>query len=211
MDLIQVSGDRLHQLIQNLSDLSRIQNGEMKMQKVSMNPDSLIQEVVQALNPVAQSRAIWLRGDGSAAKNRTIECDHDRILQAILNLAGNALRVTAEGGSIQIKAEGCDEGVRFSIKDTGPGVAETQLPKLFEQFWQSGDTSNQLKRQGPGLGLPITKAIVEAHGGTISVESKLGSGTTFSFVLPEAKSEVDVKPKMTQIDLPGEGQKAEQA
>jgi signal transduction histidine kinase len=110
------------------------------------------------------------------------------VLQVFSNLLANAIRFTPEGGMIRIDIREAGWGaVGFSVQDTGPGIAEEALPHVFERYWQPKHTF----RQGAGLGLAIAKSVVEAHGGTISVRSKLGEGSTFVFTLPVAAGPAD--------------------
>jgi signal transduction histidine kinase len=105
--------------------------------------------------------------------------DAGRVLQVLSNLVGNALKFTPKGGRITIRADAAPGGVRFSVTDTGQGIPPEQLAKIFGRFWQA----NPADRRGIGLGLTIAKGIVEAHGGRIWCESKVGEGTTFYFTL----------------------------
>jgi signal transduction histidine kinase len=102
------------------------------------------------------------------------------VLQVFSNLVGNAIKFTPAGGSITLSAVRADGAVKCSVTDNGPGIPEAQIPRLFGKFWQAkrGDTG------GVGLGLAIARGIVEAHGGSISVESEVGKGSVFSFPLP---------------------------
>ena len=104
------------------------------------------------------------------------------MLQILSNLVGNALKFTPEGGSIFIEARQAGHEAVFSVRDTGQGISEVELPHIFDRFWQAQST----RGAGIGLGLSIVKGVVEAHGGRLWVESKLGSGTTFFFTLPLA-------------------------
>jgi len=110
--------------------------------------------------------------------------DHDRLLQVFENLIGNAIKFTEAGGRIAVSARPRDGDVVFSVADTGMGMRQEDLPRVFDRFWraQEGD------KHGAGLGLPIVKGVVEAHGGRIWVESALGRGTTFSFTIPVASA-----------------------
>ena len=108
--------------------------------------------------------------------------DQGRVLQALGNLIGNALKFTGEGGRVTVSARPADEEVVLSVEDTGPGITLEQQTHLFDRFWQARDGD----RRGVGLGLTITKQIVEAHGGRIWIESTPGAGSTFSFALPLA-------------------------
>jgi signal transduction histidine kinase len=113
--------------------------------------------------------------------SRLVYADRARLMQVFSNLLGNALKFTPEGGHIHVRAELEGEGaVRVSVADTGPGIPADDVPHLFDPFWQSKDGA----ALGTGLGLAIARGIVEAHGGTISVDSRPGEGSTFTFTLP---------------------------
>ena len=113
--------------------------------------------------------------------------EHDRLLQVFENLIGNAIKFSTAGGLITVGAASRDQEVLFWVADTGPGIAPGSLPHVFDRFWQAtkGD------RRGAGLGLPIAKGIVEAHGGHLWVESTLGRGSIFFFSLPTARPRTD--------------------
>jgi signal transduction histidine kinase len=107
-----------------------------------------------------------------------IACDGDRVIQALSNLASNAIKVGAPSVNIRVEARAAD--VLFTVSDTGPGIAREDLPFMFDRYWRATGTHYK----GTGLGLPIAKGIVEAHGGQIWVESEVGVGTQFFFTLP---------------------------
>ena len=109
-----------------------------------------------------------------------IHCDRDRVLQILSNLVGNAIKFTPEGGSIFIDARVIGHEAQFSVRDTGQGISEAEIPRIFDRFWQAQSKNHA----GIGLGLSIVKGLVEAHGGRAWVESTLGVGTTFFFTLP---------------------------
>jgi signal transduction histidine kinase len=118
------------------------------------------------------------------AEETRVRCDRDRLLQVFSNLVGNAIKFTPEGGQIVLAVSSHPEGVVFSVRDTGRGISSEHLPHLFHRFFQV----DPAHRSGVGLGLSIVKAIVEAHGGTLSVESTPGQGSVFRFALPHAHS-----------------------
>ena len=109
-----------------------------------------------------------------------LHADRERITQVLNNLVGNALKFTPEGGAITISAHARGAGIEVAVVDTGHGIPAAQLPDLFRRYWQADRGAHR----GVGLGLAIVHGIVEAHGGTIEVESTVGAGTTFRFTLP---------------------------
>jgi signal transduction histidine kinase len=114
---------------------------------------------------------------------RDVWCDRQRLLQVLENLVGNAIKFTKPGGQIVVTAEPLDDDVEFSVADSGIGMSHDAAEHAFDRFWQ---VASKTKRLGAGLGLPITKAIVEAHGGRIWLKSEPGHGSTFSFTIPTA-------------------------
>lgn len=111
--------------------------------------------------------------------------DRDRLLQVFENLISNAVKFTKPGGCITVGAEPRDEDVLFWVADTGAGIEAADLPHLFDRFWQA----RKAGRQGAGLGLPIVKGIIDAHGGRIWTDSQVDLGTTFFFTLPRVRPE----------------------
>ena len=117
-----------------------------------------------------------------------VYADPERVTQLLSNLVGNALKFTPAGGRVEVSVQPYGEGALVSVVDTGEGIAADHLPHVFDRFYQvSGSRSGA--RHGAGLGLPIARGIVEAHGGTIWIESAQGRGTTVRFTLPGAQSE----------------------
>jgi len=108
-------------------------------------------------------------------------CERQLLMRVFSNIIGNAIKFTPSEGSVSIAAKSEDGQIRFSVRDTGPGVPAEDLPHLFDRYWQQKESD----RRGSGLGLYIAKGIVEAHGGRISAESRPGEGTTIEFTLPE--------------------------
>jgi two-component system, OmpR family, sensor histidine kinase ResE len=115
--------------------------------------------------------------------NNYFVLDPDRIEQVLTNLIDNAIRHTPVGGSVIVTETTDEKGINFEVKDSGSGIPEEDLPFVFERFYKA-DKARTRGRSGTGLGLAIAKNIVDAHKGHISVQSKLGQGTTFSFFIP---------------------------
>ena len=171
--------DRMTRLISDLLDLAQIQAGELAVERRPQDVAALIRDCVEMLKPLAATKE--LQGTTSAVLQ--VWCDRERVLQILSNLVGNAIKFTPEGGSIVIEAQDHGFEVRFSVRDTGQGISEEELPRIFDRFWQA----QRKNRAGIGLGLSIAKGLVEAHGGRLSVESRVGAGTTFFFTLPLAE------------------------
>jgi signal transduction histidine kinase len=138
---------------------------------------------VEAFQPTASAKGLSLDSD-VASDSLLARFDHERIHQVLANLLSNAIKFTPEGGRVSIRVEPAEGEIRFSVTDTGPGIAEDELGRIFERFWQvvGGD------KRGLGLGLYISKCIIEAHGGRIWAESQPEAGSTFFFTLPGART-----------------------
>jgi signal transduction histidine kinase len=145
-----------------------------------LSPTELIGEAVEMQRALAAATSIELRVD-AAPKVPPILGDRDRLLQVFDNLIGNALKFTESGGRVTAGVAPGESGVLFWVADTGRGMTPDKLVRVFDRFWQASARSGRL---GAGIGLPITKGIVEAHGGRIWVESAPGQGSTFFFSIP---------------------------
>lgn len=168
-------------LIRDLLDLERIAVGKLYVAKTPNSLESLLKDAVQSFSLVAKSKAITLKTDGWD-KELEGNFDADRISQVISNLLGNATKFNQKTGTISVVAKSTAKDLIVSVTDNGPGIHEEKLAHIFERFAQL----NSKDRQGLGLGLYISKMVVEAHGGKLWVESKLGIGSTFSFSIPRA-------------------------
>ncbi|MGA9526155.1 MAG: ATP-binding protein, partial [Myxococcaceae bacterium] len=169
------------QMLADLLETASIEGGSLSVEPKRLELGLLVVEALEALQPLAASKSQHLESDLPAALPAVL-ADSSRIHQVLANLLGNAIKFTPEGGAIAVRATSSGGLVTISITDTGPGIAEDELPHIFDRFWQARRTA----KLGSGLGLFIVKGIVEAHGGTIWVESKVGAGSTFHFTLPVA-------------------------
>ena len=174
--------DRLHSILNNLLDISRIESGRAQIDFRAVSPHSMVSEVVESFRRAAQDQGVSLSLEFPDDLPE-VWADVTRINHVFGNLLSNALQYTPSGGKITLSAKADEERVRFSVSDTGKGIPSKYLPRIFEQFFRVPD---QRKEAGAGLGLAIVKEIVEAHGGTIGVESHEGNGTTFTFTLRRA-------------------------
>jgi NtrC-family two-component system sensor histidine kinase KinB len=179
--------DRLHGILNNLLDISRIESGRVHMEFRAVSPHSMMLEAVEPFRRAAQDQGIVLKVEASG-EAPDVWADVTRIGHVFGNLLSNALKYTRPGGAVTLTAATEGKWVRFSVSDTGKGIPDKYLHRIFEQFFRVPD---QGAETGAGLGLAIAKEIVEAHGGTITVESEEGKGSTFTFTLRRA----DLTPK----------------
>ena len=179
--MIERAVARMQKLVSDLLEEARIEAGQLGLDRREHDAVVFASQAVDAMRAVAElkSQSLTHRHEGGSCR---VLCDLERMFQVLSNLIGNALTFTPVGGQIQLLVEPARDEVRFSISDTGPGIPPEQLPHIFNRFWQA----NLSSRKGVGLGLSIAKGIIEAHGGRIWVDSKLGIGSTFHFTLPLA-------------------------
>jgi signal transduction histidine kinase len=175
----------LSRLIDDLQELSLADAGELKLIKQPYDISRLIEESVTALQPKAAAKGLTISTD-LPDKLPELNVDSHRIRQALHNLLDNATAHTGEGGQIKVTARHRDDKVDISVTDTGEGIPPEDLPMIFERFYRV-DKSRTRSTGGSGLGLTITKRLVEAHGGSITVESQPGKGSTFTITLPFEK------------------------
>ncbi len=168
---------RMQRLIEDLLELARIDAGTLHIDAQGTEVTSIIDDIYEQHRGLAQTKGISLVREGSRLAVQAV-ADRHRLGQALTNLLGNSLKFTPTGGTIRIGAETRADGVVFSISDTGSGIAREHLDHIFDRFWQP-----EQRRDGVGLGLAIVKGIVDAHQGSIEVESSPGQGTTFRIVL----------------------------
>lgn len=174
--------ERLERLVDDLLDFARLEAGAFKLAVRYASLTDKVTEIAASLQPQANSRRVALNLD-LPASSVELSMDPDRIGQVLLNLLGNAIKFTPEGGRLGIRVTPGAEEVRVEVWDTGIGIAPRDQSRLFERFFQVHPSLTR-ERGGTGLGLPISKSLVEAHGGHIGVESAFGQGTTFWFTLP---------------------------
>jgi PAS domain S-box-containing protein len=182
-DEIVHAADRMKRLIRDLVDVTLLDAGTFTMRQERIRTNNLLSEVFDSHALLASSASLELRVD-AAEDAPDIWADRDRLLQAFENLIGNAIKFSKPGGVIVLGAKREGGEVLFWVADTGCGIAGDQLPRVFDRFWQAPDD----KRRGAGLGLPIVKGIVEAHGGRIWAQSSPGQGSTFFFTVSAAQA-----------------------
>lgn len=174
--------NRLLKLVNNIVDITRIDSGFMKINLRNENIVSVIEDITLSVAEYARSLGISLIFD-TDVEEKIIACDAEKLERIILNLLSNALKFTGEGGSINVDIKEKNDNIIIRVKDTGIGIPENMLETIFDRFRQV-DTSLRRKKEGSGIGLSIVKAMVELHGGKISLNSKLGKGSEFIIELP---------------------------
>jgi len=188
-DLLQVSKRAVRQmdrLIGDLLDTARLQAGRFSLQLKDVKASRLLRQAEETFRQMAADKKIQFEVS-VPAQDLTLRADEDRAAQVLGNLLGNAFKFTPAGGRVTLSVSRSDGDAQFHVADTGPGLSEEQIGRLFERFWQGrpGD------RRGVGLGLTIARGIVEAHAGRMWVDSTPGNGSTFSFSLPLASQQAD--------------------
>jgi signal transduction histidine kinase len=181
ISIIVTEGERLTTMINNVLDLAKIESGWFEWQDDEIGLPELLEHGAQATSSLFAAKGIELRTE-VADGLPTVRGDHDRLLQVVINLLSNAVKFTDQGW-VEMRAIGEADEILVSVTDTGAGLAAEDHATAFEQFRQVGDTLTD-KPRGTGLGLPISREIVEHHGGRMWLESELGRGSTFWFSLP---------------------------
>jgi two-component system phosphate regulon sensor histidine kinase PhoR len=174
--------DRLVQLVEELLELSRIESGEVPLARQPVEMAAVLAKAVERLRPQAEKQGLNFTLE-VAPNLPPVIGDAERLERAAVNVIHNALKFTPSGGSVHVSAGLADSGVTVRVSDTGVGIAPEDLPRIFERFYKADRARGS---GGTGLGLAVVKHTVEAHGGTVSVQSELGHGSTFSFSIPAA-------------------------
>jgi PAS domain S-box-containing protein len=180
------NADRLLRLVGDLLFVAQLKSSTVVLERAPVDLTELVGSAVQSVAPLAQDRGIELTLDCEALPQ--LEGDAGRLGQVLDNLLTNALKFTPRDGRVEVRAVERDEIVRFQVRDTGMGISNEDQQHLFEKFFRTSEAQTKAI-QGTGLGLSIVAAIVEAHGGSIEVESELGVGTTFTVALPVERAE----------------------
>jgi signal transduction histidine kinase len=206
LDTMQANGMRLLKLINDLLDLVRMESGEMKVKRDVVALEPFLLGLAQSARQVAQDKRV--RIDPQVEDLDEVITDRDKLEKISLNLLFNAIKFTPGGGLIKLRAHRDDNFWVLEVIDTGMGIAPENLPNIFRRFWQA-DTSSQRKYQGAGIGLALVKELVEVQGGSVSVQSEVGKGTTMTarlpFEAPTAESRLADVPAPTRSDVPVSG------
>jgi two-component system phosphate regulon sensor histidine kinase PhoR len=190
IEIIHKDSERLCKLINDLLDLSRIESSRMQMNFQSVDLSSIVKRCASIMGKQVQEKQIQLELD-IPETIPMVKADEARLSQVILNLLDNAVRYTQTAGRIKISVSAKDTLVQVDVSDTGIGIPEKDLPRIFERFYRV-DKARSIETGGTGLGLSIVKHIVQAHKGNTWVQSDLGKGSTFSFTIPLLAETVDL-------------------
>jgi NtrC-family two-component system sensor histidine kinase KinB len=194
LDIAMRSGQKLYRLIDSLLDLGRMEAGETKLNKTTVSPESLVQEAIEQVHPLALSRGQALTAQVALGLPKVL-ADEDLILRVLTNLMDNAVKFTPYGGRITVGAGQTGDAVWFAVTDTGPGISPESRQRVFDRFARLESAEGV---RGTGIGLAFCKLAVEAHGGHIWVESELGHGATFHFTLP-LEGETKIRPMGLEV------------
>ena len=180
---VRVEASRLSRLVDDLQELSRVEAGSYRLDVHPVTLSTLLETTVKRLSHQFDGKQVTLTRNLSPNLPPVL-ADEDRITQVLTNLLGNALAYTLAGGEVTVSAAKTGDKMLVSVKDNGLGIPAESLPHIFDRFYRVDKSRSRAAGGGSGIGLTIAKALVEAHGGRIWVESTLRQGSTFSFSLP---------------------------
>jgi len=197
---IHTGGQHLLTLINDILDLSRIEAGRMELAIENVSVETVFGEVLSVMRPLADNKSQTL--SQHAEPGLSVRADLTRFKQVLMNLLGNGIKFTPEGGRIELTANQADGEVRVEVRDTGPGIPPEEQKRIFEAFYRLRESGKAT--EGTGLGLAITQRLVELHGGQLCLESQPGQGSCFHFSLPVAAAVPQGRPQKSQ--LPGQSE-----
>jgi urea ABC transporter urea binding protein len=193
LDIAVTNTDRLVRLINDILDSERLASGKTPMEKKQCSTAQLVKQASDVMKPMAEKAGVSFSVESQDA---ALWVDPDRIVQALTNLISNAIKFSPKGGRIWVAAERKENQMLFRVQDEGGGIPPDKLGLLFERFQQL-DSSDAREKGGSGLGLSISRSIVEQHNGKIWIESTVGKGSTFFFTIPLPLEEVPLQPEAT--------------
>jgi signal transduction histidine kinase len=182
LEVMLGQADRLGRLVDQLLELSKLESGEIPLQRERLALRPLVDELITEIDVARSDRSVSLRNE-VPEDLPALFADRERLHQVLFNLVDNAVRFTAEGGDVRVTAQPVNGSVQIAVADTGAGIPAEHLPRLFERFYRA-DPARSRDDGGTGIGLAIARSVVEAHGGTIRAESEPGRGSVFTFDVP---------------------------
>jgi signal transduction histidine kinase len=180
VEACQRAAQRMRKLIGALLELARLDAGQEQLKRMNFDLSNIARDCVELIRPLADERGVKIISELAPLE---ITGDSERIAQVVTNLLANAIHYNVPDGEMRVKLEPQDGMAVLTVSDTGAGISEEDLPRVFERFYRADKSRST---GGNGLGLAISKAVVEAHGGTIEVSSEENTGTTFTVRLPAA-------------------------
>ena len=180
---IHESGMHLLSLVEEMLDLAKVEAGKLQIERVSTEPGTLFAESLVMLRSTAEAAQVEVVVDGEPSGWPVLQGDPVKLKQVFVNLIGNAIKFTPAGGHVTISSEVDEAALRIRIQDTGIGIRTEDIPLVTQPFYRVNSVLDG-RHQGAGLGLPFAKSVVELHGGTLAIDSELGSGTTVTISLP---------------------------
>jgi signal transduction histidine kinase len=184
--MMERNAQSLIELVNDLLDASKLESGTMRLEVASIELRGLVDELRENMEPLAREKGLTMEED-LPADLPLVEADRAKLRRVLVNLVSNAIKFTGRGGRVTVRAAREGEAIRIGVSDTGVGIAPEDVARLFDKYEQARSRATRGEK-GTGLGLYITKQLVELHGGEIKVDSELGRGSTFSFTLPVART-----------------------
>jgi two-component system cell cycle sensor histidine kinase PleC len=191
---IHESGMHLLSLVEEMFDLAKVEAGRLQIECVPTQPGTLLPECLTMLQSTAEDAKVEIVVDEDLSAWPVLEADPVKLKQVFVNLIGNAIKFTPAGGRVTVSGKLDETGLRIRIRDTGIGISAKDIPLVVQPFYRVNSVLDG-KHQGAGLGLPFAKSVVELHGGTLDIESELGSGTTVTITLPLVSRTVEATGK----------------
>jgi signal transduction histidine kinase len=180
--MMERNAQSLIELVNDLLDASKLESGTMRLEIASIDLKGLVDELRETMEPLAREKSLRMEED-LPADLPPVEADRAKLRRILVNLVSNAIKFTSRGGRVTVRAARGDGHIRIGVSDTGVGIAPEDVKRLFDKYEQARSRATRGEK-GTGLGLYITKQLVELHGGEIKVDSEIGKGSTFSFTIP---------------------------
>jgi signal transduction histidine kinase len=187
---VRQSNKALLQMIQNLLDVYRWESGAQTLHMEHVDISTLIKSCVDEIRIIADAKRVWLVAEDIPREPHSVHIDPLAIRRVLINLLSNAVKFTADGGTVELEVGFDADNLSIAVRDTGIGIAAADQAKLFRRFVQAENLSRE-RGVGSGLGLHLCRQIIEAHGGTITLESEVGKGSVFTIMLPQLNSETE--------------------